>query len=444
MGGECVPDAESSCPVHRFALDSSVFEDLERHIRELAFEKLAKSKERTKTEEDVALEEKETLEKAERRRQKRMLGLEESDSEDEGKSRGKWRRGDDLDNDFADDDEWDGLGAGLGGAAGIDDEAEGSGSSEKEGSDEEEGGGESGSEEEEDEEDSENDAEEGEHEDLIQAKKSTSRKATTKGKAKELPFTFPCPSTHEDFFANVDNVSDDDVPVVIKRIRALYRTSLGPLGPDDKFKLQAVEHFVEKITLMHKNLKHGLSRGALEQEAIPWLGLPELSLLWIIGSTWSTSDFNHAVISQTRVFLEAYLSLGRVRPLSDITSGLFLCTLFLQFEALSKRLVPEAINFLTNTVLHIVPQHYQTRRWRHFLTQLTSLIDTLGRLLKFSRPARQPLWLQAHKPIPIPSYIPKFEATTSNYLRRQDHDHERNKASKLHNQYKQERKGAIR
>lgn len=72
------------------------------------------------------------------------------------------------------------------------------------------------------------------------------------------------------------------------------------------------------------------------------------------------------------------------------------------------------------------------------------MCDTLGRLVKFSRQARQPLRLQAHKPIPIPSYIPKFETTTSNYLRRQDPDHERNEASKLRNQYKQERKGAIR
>lgn len=52
--------------------------------------------------------------------------------------------------------------------------------------------------------------------------------------------------------------------------------------------------------------------------------------------------------------------------------------------------------------------------------------------------------MQAHKPIPIPTYIPKFETTSSNYLRRQDPDHEKNQASKLRNQYKQERKGAIR
>ena len=70
--------------------------------------------------------------------------------------------------------------------------------------------------------------------------------------------------------------------------------------------------------------------------------------------------------------------------------------------------------------------------------------DTVERLLKFSHQSRRPLALQAHKPIPIPTYIPRFEHTTSNYLRNRDPDHERNEASKLKAQYKQERKGAIR
>lgn len=70
--------------------------------------------------------------------------------------------------------------------------------------------------------------------------------------------------------------------------------------------------------------------------------------------------------------------------------------------------------------------------------------DTLSRLLKFSRQSRRPLALQAHKPIPIPTYIPRFEHTSSNYLRNRDPDHERNEAAKVKAQYKQERKGAIR
>jgi nucleolar protein 14 len=77
-------------------------------------------------------------------------------------------------------------------------------------------------------------------------------------------------------------------------------------------------------------------------------------------------------------------------------------------------------------------------------TQLSRITDSIQRLLKFSHQYRRPLHLQAHKPIPIPTYIPKFETTTSNYLRQRDPDHEKNQAAKLRAQYKQERKGAIR
>lgn len=126
----------------------------------------------------------------------------------------------------------------------------------------------------------------------------------------------------------------------------------------EAYPVQAGEHFVEKLKIMHKNLKRGLSRGALDVEAKTWPALPELSILRIIGAIWSTSDMNHAVISPTRVLMGAYLGLGRVRSMADIASGLFLCTVFLQFEELSKRLVPEAVNFLVNTVLHLAPHRY--------------------------------------------------------------------------------------
>jgi nucleolar protein 14 len=121
------------------------------------------------------------------------------------------------------------------------------------------------------------------------------------------------------------------------------------------YPIQSAEYFVRKLSLMHKNLKRGLAKGALDPEARTWPGLAELSLFRVIGSIWPTSDMNHAVISPARLLMGAYLGLGRVRSLPDIASGLFLCTLYLQFEQLSKRLVPEAVNFLINTILHLCP-----------------------------------------------------------------------------------------
>ncbi|KIY66708.1 Nop14-like protein [Cylindrobasidium torrendii FP15055 ss-10] len=536
------------------------------HVKELAFEQRAKPKDRTKTEEELALEEKEALEKAERKRKKRMAGLEDSDAEDDDKPR-KRRRGDadDLDDDFMEEDEaWTGIGKGLG-----EEEDEQASDEEDEDEDEDEDEGDSddsGAEVREDEDASD-------AEGLTTSAPPSSKSSKRKAAAKELPFTFECPASHAQFLELIQDIDDNDVPTVVQRIRTLHHPSF---APENKFKLQvfsgvlidhilylcspseprvshipsflshllalvkaypvqAAEHFVKKLTLMHKNLNRGLSRGALNPEAKTWPGMAELTILRIIGKAWSTSDLNHAVVSPARVLMGSYLGLGRVRSASDIASGLFICTLLLQYEKLSKRLIPEAINFLVNAVLHLAPSSYedasalpgsfacpdfksgpalslladasvapperldilsvlssaepsseacsgllkitfdllgryaemyksldgfielftpisdvlknvskQKKLHDTLQAQLSALRDSLKRLLKFANQSRRPLALQAHKPIPIATYIPKFDGSSSSYIRKQDPDHERNEAAKLRNQVKQERKGAIR
>ncbi|TCD67264.1 nucleolar complex protein 14 [Steccherinum ochraceum] len=567
-------------------------------VRELAFEKRAKPTNRTKTEEEVALEEKEALEKAEKQRVRRMNGEEgESDEEEEGgrkKGKKRERGGDDLEDDFMDEDE-PVLGAGLGDAAVDMDEDEDDEDDDED--DEDEGGDdEDDSEESEeaagmelmvsDEEDEEDESEDdGEHEELVKSSQKRSKKKTV-ASSKELPFTFPCPTSHDEFLEIVEDISDDDVPTVVKRIRTLHHPSL---AEDNKFKLQAsiqtvfivaalsgvlidhvlhvtapptprstllssliphiyalsksypiqsAEHFISKLTLMQKNLTRGLAHSVTSEDSRTWPGPSELSLLRIVSIVWPTSDMNHAVVNPARLLMGSYLGLCRIRSLQDIASGLFLCTLFLQYEELSKRLVPEAINFLANSLLHLAPHKFKdvvslpggfpapdlnaerlsslrivgkkakslavqkpdltsffgtgpvvgeqskvnllgmalellgrfadmykglegfVELYQPVLdimqgitaaslpqdlqTKLTSTKDILGCLLKFATQARKPLRLQAHKPIPIPSYIPKFEQHSSNYLRNRDPDSERNEAAKLRAQYKQERKGAIR
>ncbi|KAI0722728.1 Nop14-like protein [Earliella scabrosa] len=584
-------DAPSVAPVPAAPPPDDQDKEYDQYVRELALDRRAKPKDRTKTEEELAREEKEALEKAERQRLRRMRG-EESESEDEGpkgkKKQARPRGGDDLEDDFYEEGAFEGLGAGLGEDVAMeesaeeededddgdeeDDEEEGSEEEDESGDDDEDGSiaeeFESASEE-----SGEEDGEAGESEALVE----TSRKRRTKPTAakKELPYTFPCPETHDEFLEIIEDVDDKDIPTVVKRIRALHHPSLAeenkhklqglntvliehilyitsPPTPrftvlssilphlaalTKSYPIQSAEAFVEKLTLMHKNLKRGLSNGALELDSKTWPGLPELSLLRVIGQLWPTSDMHHPVISPARVLMGAYLGLGRVRSLQDIASGLFLCSLFLHYEKLSKRFVPEAINFLTNAVLHLLPHSYtdaaslpgsfpaldfrsqlttalvldhkkvkklsvnkpdlarclcgdelgeqakvdlagltlellgrfgdlykgldgSVELWSpiqeilsavkssavppELATRLQSLQDTSGRLIKFALQARRPLRLQAHKPIPIPTYVPKFEHTTSNYLRNRDPDHERNEAAKLRAQVKQERKGAIR
>lgn len=126
------------------------------------------------------------------------------------------------------------------------------------------------------------------------------------------------------------------------------------------YPIPAAQHFNSKLSLMHKNLQRGLSKGATDPESKTWPGLAELSLLRTIPLVWPTSDLHHVVISPTRTLMGEYLGLCRVRSLSDISSGLFLCTLWLQFEALSKRLVPEVVNFIINAILHIAPHSFKS------------------------------------------------------------------------------------
>lgn len=226
--------------------------DYDQHVRELAFDKRAKPKDRTKTEEELALEAKEALEKAERRRRKRMLGLnDESSDEEDGKAKDKRKRGaDDLDDDFDEEGvpDYDGLGAGLAAKTGSEDDDEDE--DDEEGSDEEEEGSEEGSEEGEedggsevevDDSDDGSEGEEGEQEHLVAPSRIAKGKSKGKKSAKqELPFTFPCPASHDEFLEIVEDIDDDDVPIVVQRIRALYHTSL---GVDNKFKLQVCTFF---------------------------------------------------------------------------------------------------------------------------------------------------------------------------------------------------------
>ncbi|KAF8622061.1 hypothetical protein AX15_007212 [Amanita polypyramis BW_CC] len=362
--------------------------DYDQHVRELAFDKRSKPKDRTKTEEELALEQKEALEKAERRRRRRMLGLDESDSEGEGKTdRKRKREGDDLEDDFEIDGEaWSGLGTGLGeevssgGNVTVEESDEGDGDEESEG---------------------EAEGEEGEQEESVassESKRGKTKEQQVYNSKRELPYTFPCPETHDDFLEIIEEIGEDDVPIVIQRIRALHHTSL---APENKLKLQAMtavlidhilhvtasqtprfqilpgllshlaalvkayptpsaEYFVKKLVLMQKNLKHGLSQGPLNLESKTWPGLSELILLRVVGALWPTSDLNHPVISPARILMGSYLGLCRVRSLADLASGLFLCTLFIHYESLSKRFVPEAINFVINTVLHLAPHGYES------------------------------------------------------------------------------------
>lgn len=109
---------------------------------------------------------------------------------------------------------------------------------------------------------------------------------------------------------------------------------------------------------MQKNFVRAVAQGALDPAAQTWPGPAELTLLRLVGLVWSTSDLSHPVAAGALLLIGQYLGQARVRSLADLASGLFLCSLVSQYEAESKRLVPEVINFLLNALLLLLPSPY--------------------------------------------------------------------------------------
>ena len=207
--------------------------EYDKTVRELAFERRAQPKDRTKTEEELALEEKQTLERAERKRQRRMRG-EDPDSEDENRRRKRLKQigGDDLEDDFYGED---GFGPGLQEEASDsssqdreDDEDEGEDEEPEDGleveSDEDgEKDGEEGGDDTESEAEGLGTAEDGDDVELVPKRKG---KAGRLSADEELPYTFPCPESHQEFLDILEDVKDEDVPTVVHRIRTLHHPSL--------------------------------------------------------------------------------------------------------------------------------------------------------------------------------------------------------------------------
>lgn len=416
--------------------------DYDSYVRELAFERRAKPQDRLKTDIELAEEEAEQLRKAEQARLKRMRGEELGSDEETSAQRNQQRRpaqGDDLDDDFHIEGqsaaETYGLGSGLGESANAD------ASDAEDGEDDEEGD-ESDENDEEDEDQDEDgsqdpaleqegygeeldddDGDEEGDEEIELAPKAAATKPKSKSKSKgdskakganAVPFTFACPVTHDDLLAALDehSLSPEQVPLVIKRIRALHHPSL---AEDNKFKLQAfigvlldhalysanqavaatssddrvaqldlvdhllrpifelstayptaaAEHFVEKLALMERNLSKALSRGATKREVRTWPGAAELTLLRIAGLVWPTSDLNHTVATPLMLLEAHYLAHARIRSYADIASGLYLVSLIIQQQGAvldatthaqeARRMMPEALNFMQNVLMLLMP-----------------------------------------------------------------------------------------
>lgn len=391
-------------------------DDFDIAVRELKFEMKGKATDKLKSEEELAKEEKERLDKLEADRHRRMKGI--AVEEEEEKKRVHFSA-DDLNDNFSVDIQPRFHAVFKDGKMKMnEDESEDENDEEETEDKEDDDGDDKDGSEEEDDEESEKDEDEVEENDneednegsddsdsdsyediesenegdsdsekptVSQPKKATvdlkERKKVMDEARKELPYTFPAPKDYDELLDLLQEHSEKDQLTIITRLRKCHHVSL---AEGNKQKLETlfsclVQYFADlalqqppQLQLMDKLVPHlyELCQGSQvsaaqvlvdqiterqqEFQAICdsrkgrglYPALDTLMLLKLVAILFPTSDFRHAVTTPAIIFIAQMLAETSVKHERDVAVGLFLCTLVLEYVSLSKRFVPECVNFL--------------------------------------------------------------------------------------------------
>ena len=199
--------------------------------------------------------------------------------------------------------------------------------------------------------------------------------------AGDLAYTYKCPESHGDLLEIMRTVSIKDLPTVVRRIRALYHPRL---ASDNKEKLgrfatilvehvsylanqpehppfQVLEASIRHIHSLAKTIPEEIGRAfrshlkALHKHRPTSPAPGDLIMLTAIASVFPTSDHFHQVATPAMLCMAEYLGQKIPRTLGDLATGTYLATLCIQYQRLSKRYVPEVVNYTLNTLLALSP-----------------------------------------------------------------------------------------
>uniref|UniRef100_A0A8C4HWQ0 Nucleolar protein 14 n=1 Tax=Dicentrarchus labrax TaxID=13489 RepID=A0A8C4HWQ0_DICLA len=394
-------------------------EEYDMMVRELVFEMKAQPSEKMKTPEELAREAREKLQKLEADRLRRMMGeevgdtaqslvhmsaddlndgfvLDKEDQKTLAYQDGKWNIGEKSEDE--DEDEEEGESGGEEEEEEEESEAEeGDGGEEEEDDDDEEDEEQEGSSDEEDghsdlesEQESEDEERKQEAEEAsAEPKKILSKeelKAQQEAAKAELPYTFTAPESYSDLKDLLHGHTPDNQRLIVARTQKCNHPSL---AVGNKLKLQKLFGFLleyigelatrspPELTTIDKLIPELYSmcqiypeaackamQGILgdaghsmeeELEVKGHVAFPTLDMLIYLKVTallFPTSDFRHPVTTPALL----YISQALMKSLQDVTSGLVLCCLAVEYVSFSKRFLPELINFLAGT-LHLLHTH---------------------------------------------------------------------------------------
>uniref|UniRef100_A0A4W6CFV4 NOP14 nucleolar protein homolog (yeast) n=1 Tax=Lates calcarifer TaxID=8187 RepID=A0A4W6CFV4_LATCA len=340
-------------------------------VRELGFEMKAQPSEKMKTPEELAREETEKLQKLEADRLRRMMGDEVRDSPQSQIH----MSADDLNDDSTirrEEEEGDGE----------------EGDGEEEGSEEEDGHSDLDSEQESEDEERKQE----EKETSAKPKKTLSKeemKAQQEAAKAELPYTFTVPESCSDLKDLLHGHTPDNQRLIVARTQKCNHPSLavgnklklqklfgflleyiGELATRTPPELPTIDKLIPELYALCqmfpeaacKAMQSILGDAAHSMEEVLEVkghaAFPALDMLIYLKVTallFPTSDFRHPVTTPALLYMSQALTKCPVRSLQDVTSGLVLCCLAMEYVSFSKRFLPELINFLAGT-LHLAVQ----------------------------------------------------------------------------------------
>lgn len=361
--------------------------EYDQRLKQLTFDKRSQPTDRTKTEEEKIAEEAERLKKLEEARVRRMRGDQESESEEEDEAESGGEE-DSEEESIPDDAKAFGLQQPTNETTtrpdmGVEDEDDfiidddlvesRSDVSLSVGESDVEGEGDSDKEPEEEEEEEEED-------ELING--LTLGPNGTQETDGKLAFTYPCPEDHESFLETIKDVPVEDLPTVVQRIRALHHPRLHSdnkrkLGRFAEVLIRHVSYMAEQparppFAILESILRHihSLAKSHPDNVSMAFrarlremsterplnLRPSDLIILTGIAAIFPTSDHFHAIATPAHLCIARYLGQGAINTLSDFATGAYASSLFLQYQAISKRYMPEFINYILNALCNFSPQ----------------------------------------------------------------------------------------
>ncbi|XP_044031474.1 nucleolar protein 14 [Siniperca chuatsi] len=387
-------------------------EEYDMMVRELGFEMKAQPSEKMKTPEELAREAREKLQKLEADRLRRMMGddvgdsaqsqihmsaddlndgfiLDKEDKKTLSYQDGKWNIGEESEEDKDENEEEGESGEEEESAAEEEDEeeeGEGVGEEEEEelecSSEEEDGHSDLESEQ-------ESEDEERKQETSAKPKKSLSKeevKAQQEAAKAELPYTFTAPESYSDLKDLLHGHTPDNQRLIVARTQKCNHPSLavgnklklqklfgylleyiGELASRSPPELTTIDKLIPELYTLCQMFPEAACKamqsilgdaGHSMEEVLEVKGhvaFPALDMLVYLKVTallFPTSDFRHPVTTPALLYISQALTKCPMRSLQDVSSGLVLCCLAVEYVSFSKRFLPELINFLAGT-LHL-------------------------------------------------------------------------------------------